>query len=421
MSEDYGIQRQGAGRGSLYIAGSFFVSGVLTYVFQSLSARMLGPEGYGSLAILWSATFITVQVLWIWSTQTLGRYIAENKAQSRDWGPVLSSVRRLQLVVLVIFLLLCLAAAPFVAIPLFEGWTVSAAFVAAVAAYAPEYFRRGVFNGHRQFSRLGAMHVTETASRALIAALLLLAGAGVVGPALAIVLAPLVSVMLVKPGVVEPPEHAGNPFNVRKALGFATPVLVCLAAAQALANGGPILVISLGGTREQAGLLLAALILTRIPQYVLSPAIHALLPHASRTLATEGRASLDRFVSAAAGAVALVGMGMVAGVWLFGEWAMRLLYGPGFDVGRGVLVLLAVLAAFYLISETLNQALFTLGAGRMAAAGWVAVLPVAIAGMLLLEGELLYRASLSLALAALVAALLQAVFYLIARSSASGT
>lgn len=406
--------------GSAYIAGSFFVSGVLTYVFHGLSARALGPEGYGNLALLWTATFLTVQVLWIWSTQTLGRYIADNEARSRDWSPVLSSVKRLQLVVLAIFLLLCLGAAPFVAIPLFEGWLIAAAFVAAVAAYAPEYFRRGVFNGHRQFSRLGAMHMTEAGSRTLIAVLLLLAGAGVVGPALAIVLAPLISVVLVSPGAVEPPEHAGNPFNARKALGFATPVLVCLAAAQALMNGGPILVVSLGGSREQAGLLLAALILTRIPQYVLSPAIHALLPHASRTLATEGRTSLDRFVGAAAGVMVLVGAGMVAGVWLFGEWAMSLFYGAGFDVSRGVLVLLAVVAAFYLLSEMLNQALFTLGAGRLAAAGWVAALPVAIAGVMVLDGELLYRVSLSLALAALAAALLQAAFYLIARVSTSG-
>src|SRR3712207_7006369 len=85
--------RQGAGAGSAYIAVSFAASGVLTYAFQSLSLHALGPAGYGPLALLWSATFLTVQVLWLGGTQTLGRYVAEREAQGQDWRPVIRSVR----------------------------------------------------------------------------------------------------------------------------------------------------------------------------------------------------------------------------------------------------------------------------------------------------------------------------------------
>src|SRR3712207_6434972 len=97
--------RQGAGTGSAYIVVSFGVSGVLTFAFQGLSTRFLGVQGYAPLALLWSATFLTVQVLWIGATQTLGRYVAEREARGEDWGPVTASVRRWQIGLAVVFVL----------------------------------------------------------------------------------------------------------------------------------------------------------------------------------------------------------------------------------------------------------------------------------------------------------------------------
>lgn len=413
-----GARQQGARAGSAYIAGSFAVSGVLTYVFQSISARSLGLEGYGGLAILWSATFLTVQVLWIGITQTLGRFVAEREAQGQDWRPVITSARRLQILLLAVFVTGGLLASPFLTRELFGGSPfLTAAFIVAVAAYAPEYFRRGTFGGHRQFSRLGALHVAESSSRVLLAAGLLALGVGVAGPAIAIVLAPLAGVLVVRLAPVEAPEKLGTPFSGGKALRFAGPVLVCVACAQTLANGGPVLIGVFGGSgaREQAGLLLAALILTRAPQYVLSPAIAGLLPHASRTLATEGRAGLDRFVGKAVAGVGAVGVVIVGGTWLFGELGMSVLYGPGFEVGREVLVALALLAAFYILCEVLNQALFARGLGWLAALGWFLGLPVTALVLALLDGEILHRVSYALALGALAAAIAQTALYLLAR------
>lgn len=407
-----GATPQGARAGTAYVALSFAVSGVFTYVFQSLSARLLGPAGYGQLALLWSATFLTVQVLWIGASQTLGGHIAEREARGRDWRPVLSAVRRMQALLLGCFLLLAAAASPV----LFGGnAALTAAYAAAVAAYAPEYHRRGVFGGYRQFSRLGLLHVTESASRAALAAALLLAGAGVWGPALAMVAAPLIAVLVVRPANPSPPP-ASEPFSLRRALGFASPVLVCMALAQAFMNGGPLLVPLLGGSGEQAGLLLAALILARAPQYVLSPAIAGLLPHASRTLAEDGPAGLDRFAARAAALVAAVGLAMVGGVWLAGEPAMRLLYGPGFGVGREVLVPLAALAGLYLLCEVLNQALFARGLGSRAALGWLCGVPAAAASLAVFSGASpVPRVAHALTAGVLAAALAQLALYLDAR------
>jgi O-antigen/teichoic acid export membrane protein len=284
-----------------------------------------------------------------------------------------------------------------------------------VAAYAPEYFRRGVFNGHHQSSRLGAQILAESSGRLLIATGLLLAGSGVLGPAAAIVLAPLIGVLLVRPAPVDPPKQAGEPLSAAHAFRFATPVLACVAFAQALMNGGPILTSLLGGTPPQISLFGAALILTRIPQYVLSPAIGALLPRASRVLSTEGVSAFDRFVGRAVGAVAVIGVVMVGGTWVLGEWAMGLFAGRGFDVSREMLVTLAALAAFYLMCDMLNQALFALGRARLAALGWLIGLLVSAACVAALNSGLLERISYSLALGTAAAAVAQAVSYLATR------
>ena len=405
--------QQGAGAGSLYIAASFGVSGALTFVFQSLSIQVLGKAGFAPLALLWTATFLTVQVLWVGATQTLGRYVAEREAQGRDWGPVVSSVRHWQTGLVVAFVLAALVASPLLTEGLFEDPWLTVAFIVAVVLYAPEYFRRGIFNGHRQSFRLGAQIVAESLGRLLIASVLLVLGWGAFGPALAIVLAPLIGVLAVRPAPVTSPKLQGEPFSTWKAFGFAGPVLACMALAQTLMNGGPIIARLLEGTDAQVGVFSAALIFTRIPQYVLSPAIGALLPRASRVLSFEGRTAFDRFVLKALGVVGFVGFLMVVGTWLFGGWGMRLFADFGAD--RGVLVALAAMAAFYLLSETVSQSLFALGRGRLAAIGWFAGLLAAAACLATLGVGVIERVSYCLALGTFVAALVQGAFYLTTR------
>jgi O-antigen/teichoic acid export membrane protein len=408
--------RQGAGAGSLFIGLSFLIAGALTFVFQGVSTRALGgPAGYAPVALLWNATFLVVQVLWVAATQTLGRHVAEREARGEDWEPVIASVRRWQAGLLAIFVVVALVSSPLLNALVFEDPWLTAAFVVAVAFYAPEYFRRGIFNGHRQGTRMGAQIVAEASSRVVIAVALLAVGLGVAGPALAIVLAPVVGVLAVRPARVPPPEREGEPFSAGRALRFAGPVLVCMACAQTLASGGVILVELLGGTAAQVGLFGAALIFTRIPQYVMSPVIGALLPHASRELATGGRTALDRFAGRAVAIVGAVGILMVGGAWTLGEWGLKLFAGERYEAENTLLAALAALAAFYLLSETLNQALFALGRARLAAVGWLLGLGVSVVCVAVLGGDVLYRISYSLTLGALAAAAAQIVFYLVAR------
>jgi O-antigen/teichoic acid export membrane protein len=329
---------------------------------------------------------------------------------------VISSVKKFQARLLAAFLLVSLLMSPLLAGAVFEGdWALTVAYVAAVVALAPEYFRRGTFGGSRQFARLGVLHVVESSSRLIIAAVLLFVGAGMVGPAAAMVFAPLVAVLAVRPVPAAASEKSGTPFSALVALRFAGPVLACVAFAQVLMNGGPLIVRLFGGTSDQIALLASALILARTPQYVMSPVVSSLLPHASRALATGGAAGFDQFVLRAVSAVTAVGVAMVAGTWLLGEWAVGLVYGGAFEADRGLLATLAALAAFYLLSETLNQVLFALGRGRLAALGWFAGLPVSVLCLAVLNVGVVEKVAYSLSLGVFTAAVAQAALYLVVR------
>ena len=107
--------------------------------------------------------------------------------------------------------------------------------------------------------------------------------------------------------------------------------------------------------------------------------------------------------------IALVGILMFGGTWALGEWGMGL-FAPDFDASRASLVGLAALAAFYILSDTLNQALFARGHGRLAALGWLVGLPVCGLCLAVLGMDILERVSYSLALGTLAAAASQAPF-----------
>ena len=408
-------RQQGVGAGSAYVLVSFFISGALTFGFQFLSAQVLGRPDFGRLMLLWSATFMTVQILWIAGTQTLGRYISERESKGQDWRPVVRAVKRWQVWVLVAFVVGSILAGPLLTSVVFGGeYWLAIIFIISVAAYAPEYFRRGIFNGHRQFSRLGGQILAESSGRLLIAGAFFVFGYGVIGPAIAIAIAPIIGVLAVRPAPVDPPKSVSVPFDAGSASRFAAPVLVCMACAQAFANGGPLLLKLFGVSYTQIGLFGAALILTRVPQYVISPVIGSWLSHASRKLATEGPDAFDRFVARAAGLVGLVGVLMLGGTWVLGQWVIKLAAGHDYNPSRSLLMSLAALAAFYLICDLMNQTLFARGLGRLAALAWVSSLPFAGICLAVLNVPILYRVSISLVIGVAVVAVLQATFYLLA-------
>jgi hypothetical protein len=78
------------------------------------------------------------------------------------------------------------------------------------------------------------------------------------------------------------------------------------------------------------------------------------------------------------------------------------------------------MAAFYLLSDALNQGLFALGQGRFAALGWFVGLLACGACLAALGVGVVERVAYSLALGTFVAAVAQGTFYLVTRPGAAG-
>lgn len=407
------MEGQGARAGSLYIALSLGGAGVMTYLFLGLIARSLSLNEYGAIATLWSATLLFAPLLWIGTTQALGRHVAEREARGEDWRPVVEAVWRAMILLLLCFAVVILLIAPWITRGFFGGrYFLTAAFAVAILCHAFAFFRRGLLSGRRQLSRVGLSYLSESAFRVCVTVALLLVGFGAAAPAMGIALAPLASVFLVHLKSGGEPEKLGGPFHILSATSFMVPVLVSMACAQALANGGALLISGMGGpdANAKAGLLVAALTLARAPQSVLGPAVSNLLPHLSRLVMLGDKRQMNIFVWQAVAVVGCVGLLLIGGMWLLGEPAMKLVYGPQLGAERETLTVLAVLAAALLLCELLNQVLFAKGLAWLAATSWVLGLLGSVGLLLLLQSEILTRVSYALALGSVVTAAIQIVF-----------
>ena len=56
-------------------------SGLLAYAFNVFVARVLGPDAYGQIAVLWGAMFLAAVVLFRPLEQTISRSMADRLAR----------------------------------------------------------------------------------------------------------------------------------------------------------------------------------------------------------------------------------------------------------------------------------------------------------------------------------------------------
>jgi O-antigen/teichoic acid export membrane protein len=200
----------------------------------------------------------------------------------------------------------------------------------------------------------------------------------------------------------EPDPDAGwlRPRQVWRAVA---PLLLGSVCAQLLLNGIPVLVPVLADTPQEAtdaGRLLAAFTLSRIPLFLVVPLQSALLPMLTAALHGGDRASLVRMMRLLAlGLLGLGGAGVLVG-WLAGPWLVGLIFGadyvlPGLDVA-----LLALGVAAYIVLVLVTQVLVASVRHRLVAWSWLSGLLVAALVMVFVP-DLLLRAELGFLLGSL--------------------
>jgi O-antigen/teichoic acid export membrane protein len=285
---------------------------------------------------------------------------------------------------------------------------------------------RGLFSGNERFGRYGGQLAVDGLLRAVLPAAVVLASmATVTSLSAALVVAPLLAAALTA-GRVSRLSTPGPPIAWRELLPALGTLTGAAILSQLIVNAAPVAaqVLATPEEADQAGVFIAALVLTRIPLFFFGAVQATFLPTLARLSAADDRHGFLRQLRLVLALVGGGGAAFVVGLAAVGPWVLTLLYGPDFEAGRGVLVVLGLGAAAYMVAQALAQALIALRAYRTQLSAWAAGSVAFFAGLAL---PLSLEARVSVALlvggavaAAAMALLLRRVLQRTLRPSAHG-
>ncbi|MBI3256475.1 MAG: hypothetical protein HYZ59_01670 [Actinobacteria bacterium] len=393
--------------GTLAVGTGLLLNGFTTYAFLVLAARALGTEQYAPLSVLWALVFLVGPGLYLPLEQETSRALADRMARGLGGGPLVRRAMLLGLGLTLIPLAATLAANGLILEHLLDDqFMLFVAFALSLVSFAVVYLARGVLSGMNRFRSYATYMGAEGTGRLLVCIVLMVLGVSSPGPfGLAVALTPLVAIAIAmrgQHGLVEPgPESPWSELS--------TAILSLLAGsllAQLLVNAGPLTVELLAKPSEEAaaGRFLAGVIVARIPLFLFQAVQAALLPKLS---ALAGAGELGEFRNGLGKLLrVVVAIGVIAtlGAFAVGPWALRLFFGPEFDLTRQDLGLLALGSAAYMMSIAMAQALIALSGHLRVASGWLAGI-VGFVVVAALGHELFLRVELGLLAGSALAAL----------------
>lgn len=219
-----------------------------------------------------------------------------------------------------------------------------------VGAGLPIYFvqavSRGALQGELRIGRLAASYAAEAAVRIVVALGLLLAGAGVIGVAVAISVSFVGSAVVARRTGRHVDVSEPSPDRVRSVTVMATVLLV----GQVVIANGDVVIAKWLLTPDDAGAYAAAALIGRSLFFLSWPVVHAAFPIVAKaTCADERRAATRRaLVPVIAGCV--IG---VASLAAFGDRLAPLLLGESADGAVDLLVLYATATSLFAVANVL--------------------------------------------------------------------
>jgi O-antigen/teichoic acid export membrane protein len=365
----------------LWVGGGIGVYGLASFAFLALCAQALGEgPGYTALALLFTLLNAVGIGLYLPVEQETSRRVSGLRSRGRATagaarGPAVYAAGSLLVVALVLLL-----ARRWVQDVLFEGVEgMTVVLASALLGMAVAYLARGVLGGTGRFPRYGVQLALDGGLR--IAGVLVLAALDVrsaVAYGAVLAAAPLVStaLALVAAGTLLDRAPAAE-----RVAGSMRALVAASLASQLLANAGPVVaqLLERPGEAATTAQLVNALTVARIPLFLFAAVQAVFLPQLAAYVARHERARFTGALRTAfllTGAIGAVGIGATA---LVGPQAVRLLFGPGFDIDRGVIVVLATSAIVFMLVQVVVQALLALGRDGWAIWVWVS----GLAGLLL--------------------------------------
>lgn len=379
-------------RSPAWVMGGAVVSGGATYALLVLVGRAVGPAGYASFSLFWSAAVIASLGAFLPVEQVLATRTATGSWRGRaafDRGVRIAAP--LGAVAVVVLPVVWLFRDGGSLDPV--SWAAVLLLVPTVAGFAWQFPARGVLAGTRRRRAYATVVLVDASTRLVVAAALWASGTSEVAPYLAAVAVSSVACAVVGRVAArrEADEHAATALpadavaapdtGVAGARRATYALVVAMLGMQALLNSGPVvagLVATGPAAATVAGHLLAAVTLARLPVFV-TQAAQALYVAPVAGMVHRGELARARsLVGRLAALVVAAGvLTVVVGV-LVGPWLVALLFGPAYEVGPRDVVLVVLGVAAYLVASVANDLAVALGRHRWTGPAWVAGVVVAL-------------------------------------------
>ena len=358
--------------GSGVVGGWLLVSGLGAYAFLAVVGRVIGPDRYGAMSVLWSIGFVATSCLFP-VEQEVTRAISDRSARGLGSAPVVRVAAVIAVAIAASLIVGALAASVLLVTRLFDDQPLLlVGLVLLIGSYVFEHVTRGVLAGRSRFGAFGRLLGVEALARLAGAIVLTLAGVRTAGPfGIVLGLAALVGVGAALVGqhdLLEPGPPA--PYSeLSRAIGW---LVTSALFSQILINGGPVVVQLLAGRgqRALAGQYLAGLVIARVPVFFFVAIQASLVPEIASLAASGDRARVAGGLRKLVLLIASLGVTVTLGMWIVGPAVVHLAFGRRFALNRLDLALLAAGSAAYLLALTLAQGLIALARPARSALGF---------------------------------------------------
>lgn len=387
-----------------WVAGGLLVFGGSNFAFLAFAGRDLGTELSAPVGLAWTLLNAIGIGLFQPLEQEAGRRLSARRSLTGEASVDLRHLVRLALAACAACAVLGAALAGPVADLAFQGRRdMVVVLVLGLVGQAVAYLARGVLAGSGRFPRYGVQLMADGALRTAAAGVLFVVGAAPAAYGAVLVVAPVVATLVaVSPRAVGHAVMGAPDGALRERLGG---LVAASATGQLLANVGPIAMAALADESQHdlSGRFVYAVTIARIPLFLFAAVQAVFLPALAALLARRDGAGFASTVRRAVGATAALGGAGVLGVWVLGDWAMGVVYGPRFHLDPSVLALVAASGALFMLAQVSAQGLLAHHADGVVALGWTGGL-VATVVALALPGDLATRVAVALCVGSAVAA-----------------
>ncbi|MHB8134990.1 MAG: lipopolysaccharide biosynthesis protein [Anaerolineaceae bacterium] len=391
----------GVKTGTIYMAFSYTLTTIFVLGFQMIAIRLLNPEQYGLVSVLYSSVVFSSLFLGHTFEITLSNFVSEYDASEKNYFLLIKRVWLIQIITLMFFILLSFLFKKLIIQGLFpEVPNFFYIFIACGVFYSIEIGLRGVMRGLREFGLFGALIVTQNLFRIIYLLLFVVVlNKGLFGAGLSILMASVTNLLItifwyhrVWNKLKGHQSFLNDPNTLRQLLKFILPTMAMFGCSTYFYNTGPSFIKLLGGSsaNEMAGLFLIAVMISRLPLQLSEALSTNLLPNMSRLCTTGDWRQIRYYIIKSYQIFIPLALIAIVGVYLLGPIIIRIIY-PEFSYDRLGLTMLMVATSVIMLVAAFIQFLLARKKIANVVIGWLVGSIVLTLIIFLLPGNILFR------------------------------